>query len=189
MKYNLPKFIILTFFYLLISSCDKEEVIKPSADINEVIRSISKLAPPPPIQQRTETGRKVITETQDNINYTCTEVNYSLAQAIENVNVKGLDVLQNPNAADLWVGSIVQSKFVKDGILTSFGNFPREPITITINNLQPSSGSSSAKVNNPSNQSITDALNNLLTKNFSNANNPAKIVKRVVEDYSTNQAF
>lgn len=168
--------LLLAFCALVIiiitNSCDNE--YNNSEDINDLIETaghLDELEHYDPMQ----VGDPVVTEiTEDGVEYRKTETNYKYAQKFDNQTQVSFSNKKNVEASnDIYLGAIIQGKYWRnDGELISIGNFSRRPMTITINGVD-IDGTNSYEVSDPSNATMTDAINWLTnTQDFTaNANN------------------
>lgn len=173
MKQNLFFATLISSFMLL--SCDRTTLTE-HRDITALVQSVSNLPTPPPAQSPTKIGENAITVTEDGIEYYCTETHYSFSNNMSEV------IAFNPNAGTLYPGSLVQGKYIKDGILNSIGSFKRAPLTLTLENY-----GKSVVVEEPTNASVTSGVLDLVNQN--SIPTIAKISYKQTEAYSMEQSL
>lgn len=171
----MKKITLCFLFVLAITSCDRTTLTE-HRDITALVQGISNLPAPPDPHPKEQIGTTPITVTENGIEYFCTEKKYSFANNMNEV------IAFNPNAGTLYPGSLVQGKYVKDGILNSIGNFKRAPLKITLENY-----GGSQEIKEPSSSTVTTGILDLIRAN--NIQTIAKISYQEAELYSTEQAM
>lgn len=166
-----------SFFVLFVNSCSDSSTspTKPAKDIDELVRNAGELPTVPQAYSRVEKGNQIENTTFEGQNYISDSKLVSLSNKFDEI------VAFNSAYADvLYPGSIVQGKDLFEGKLTSVGNFPREPITITIQ------GGASKEIVNPSLANVTTGVTELLAKSNKT---PAQVQFHKTELYNADQAF
>ena len=166
-----------SFFVLFVNSCSDSSTspTKPAKDIDELVRNAGELPTVPQAYSRVEKGNQIENTTFEGQNYISDSKLVSLSNKFDEI------VAFNSAYADvLYPGSIVQGKDLFEGKLTSVGNFPREPITITIQ------GGASKEIVNPSLANVTTGVTELLAKSNKT---PAQMQFNKTELYNADQAF
>jgi hypothetical protein len=170
------------------STCKPQEnnpqPVKPVADINTLVNSIPKISPlSQVVMSERSLGNPMQTAQNDSngLPYICQEEKISLTNGMEQI------IALNSNASSLFVGNIVQGKYVNDGILTSSSlTSQREDVTITITGLTGISNAS-RKVK-PTLDQIEIARKAILASS-SNIKVPAQITYKEVIGYSLAQSM
>jgi hypothetical protein len=161
MKENyLIKHLIFLALLLSIISCKKvdSEPIKPTADIDALIKSIPELAKPSP-SSRIKIEEKTNSDVSSGESkYACKEAYWKYSTPIDQFSNTDFN---NPNTSELYPGAIVKiNELANDGVLTSLGNIPREAITLT----STLTGASSKVVSNPNLSGVKKAIDEMTTQ-------------------------
>lgn len=102
-------------------------------------------------------------ETDIEIRMACTTKNYDIKSNPEKILLHGID------ASHSWPGAVLQGGLYRDGTLRSLNvaGEHREPVTVIIKNVYNNSGESSSRtVENPSQSTISDAVNDMIVTGF-----------------------
>lgn len=144
----------------IFNSC--EEDLDNSENINELVQNAGYLDEPEHYDPIQVGDMVVATISEDGVDYKKTETNYKYAQRFDSKTQVSFSKKKNIGSSnDIFLGAIIQGKHWRNnGELISIGNFLRKPMTITINGVD-IEGNNSIKVYNPSNATMTDAINNL----------------------------
>jgi len=182
MKKNLFSLIIATMIFAI--SCEKTEVPTTTSptDINNLISSAGKLQTPDEYAPM-QVGDPVITT--DGI-YQVTTKSFKRAKKINNYASLETSKKSNKSSNDIFLGAVIQGKeWANNGNLVSIGSFPRNSVNITIAGVDV--GENSRTVDNPSKETMTQAINSILSS--SNVSNiPANYEFIKTEAYSEEQA-
>ncbi len=117
-----------------LSGCRSEkELIKPSAEINQLIGSSSVLPPPPAEGTVLLSDDPASPQLINGTSYTARKQTFRQTKRFAtHVNAAGFDQRDPNNTQGLYVGSILRLKpFAQQGDLTSIGVTAREPINLT----------------------------------------------------------
>jgi len=147
-------------------SCNRVEDIPETTDPAEINALISAANPfsVPDEYEPIQTGSDILsTETATSgLQYSVTTKPMKTAKRFNKTVSFGSNKKNINGSADLYVGSIVQGKHLFNGQLSSIGDIvERKPITITVNGID--LPNNSVTVEEPSNASITEAINNLFS--------------------------
>jgi hypothetical protein len=147
------RFIILVIAAVnFIFSCKKEEIkSKPQNSINSIIEETQ--IPAIPVEKKIAKDSAIEELVINGISSNCLTYSIELTKRI-----KDFDFLYSQDQSEIWPGSLVQSKFLRnDGRLVSIGSFPRDPMQF---NIIGSMGGKSFKIENPNRNTFNDQMNN-----------------------------
>lgn len=143
--------------------------------INQIFIESGELPEQAQVYSKNEISSKNELKTESNNNYISSSKQFNLTNKFDEI------VAFNSAYSDiLYPGAIVQGKDLLDGKLTSIGDFAREPITLTMNNLE------SQKVDNPNLSTISTGITKILEKNKPA---PAQMQYSKTELFDSDQAF
>ena len=171
------KTISLFLIAFILFSCNENATgpVNSSKDIDELVRNAGRLASQPDSFSDVEIKKFTENTNESGINYISNSSNMKITNKFDEI------IAFNATYADvLYPGAIIQGKDVLEGKLTSIGDFPREPMTLTLQ------GGTSQKVDNPSLSTVTDGINKILqVTNIT----PAQMTYNKTELYNSDQAF
>lgn len=174
----MKRFFTLLIGLFLIVGCGKDDnsttPTNAADDINALVKSAGQLPDQPQSWARTTLTSFSENKVENGQNYISQSNKISLTNKFDE-----LIAFSSTYADVLYPGSIIQGKDLLDGKLTSIGDLPRSPMTITIQ------GGNSQQVDNPSLSTITTAIKGIIGQ----TKVPAQMDYRLCELFSSNQAF
>jgi thiol-activated cytolysin len=144
---NYRVFILLILFSTFYS-CKKEE--KDERAIDDLVSNAAKYQDPPP---NSETySNPIIDSILQNGNYLkCTTQTVNVVKRLEDYQT-----FYSQDNSEIYPGNIVQGKYLKEGRLSSIGEFQRQPLSLLMKNA---TRSKSILVENPNRDNLTKTIN------------------------------
>jgi hypothetical protein len=140
-------YILFIVFFIFLFSCRK----KNEENINSLATSAGKF-PEPPVNSERYSNPEIDSTLQGSIYIKCTTQTVNVVKRLEDYQY-----FYSQDYAEIYPGNIVQGKFLKDGRLSSIGEFKRQDLNILMQN---STRSKSISVLDPNRESLTKAVTN-----------------------------
>jgi thiol-activated cytolysin len=143
----LKNYILFILFFIVLFSCRK----KNEENINSLASSAGKFPEPPQNSER-YSNPEIDSTLQGTAYIKCTTQTVNVVKRLEDYQY-----FYSQDYAEIYPGNIVQGKFLKDGRLSSIGEFKRQDLNILMQN---STRSKSILVSDPNRESLTKAVTN-----------------------------
>jgi thiol-activated cytolysin len=140
----------LILISVLFPFCKKREQ-KDQDKIDAMVNEAGKY-PTPPQNSENYSNYSIDSVLQGSSYVRCTTQNVSVVKRIEDYQI-----FYSQDYAEIYPGNIVQGKYLKDGRLSSIGEFKRQSISIL---LQNSTRAKSVEVTDPNRANLTDGVKN-----------------------------